>query len=485
MRIFAAALSTESNTFAPWPTGARGFVEIEGTLEQPGESSESVLLAQLQGRAAREGHELVTGLIAFAEPSGPTLHSVYEKYRERIVGDLMARGPFDIALLFLHGAMISTACDDCEGDLISHIRRRVGRDLVLGVELDPHCHLTTQMVTQTDAIVLMKEYPHTDFIARAEELYRICIDTKAGKVRPVAAVFDCRMVGFYPTSTEPMAGLLRRLREEERQPGILSISFVHGFPWGDSPEAGSKVLVIADGDDALAVCTAERVGRAIYAEREALRIRMPDIDTALRKCASTPGRVILADTADNAGGGAPSDNVSLLRAMLDHSIRDAAFGCIWDPISAMACMDAGVGATLPLRIGGKCGAASGNPLDLVITVRAIAERHDQRDLGGSRVPLGASVWVEANGIDIVINSIRAQTLSPDAFTGLGIDLQAKKVIAVKSTQHFRAGFAPLADELILIATPGCLQMDFAALQYRKKRDMDFFPRVPAPLGNDG
>ncbi len=480
MRIFAAALSTETNTFAPWPTGARGFIEI--APDDDSGNPDAQIIQGLQKRAAEDGHAFVAGLIASAEPSGPTLQSVYEGYRDRILADFREHGPFDVALLILHGAMVSTACDDCEGDLISHLRRIGGPELAIGVELDPHCHLTEMMVANADAIILMKEYPHSDFIPRSEEIYDICVRRKAGLVTPVSAVFDCRMVGFYPTTAEPMSGLLGYIREEEKRPGILSISFVHGFPWGDSPEAGSKVLVIADGDRELARAAAERIGRVIYARREAFVPHMPDIATALDLYASAQGRVVLADTADNAGGGAPSDNVSLLRAMLGRSLRDAAFGCIWDPQAVAICTEAGVGATFELRLGGKGGAASGDPLDVEITVRAIAERHDQQGLGDSRAPMGASVWIETGGIDIVVNSIRTQTFSPDAFTGLGIDLSSKRLIAVKSTQHFRSHFASLADEIILVATPGTLQMDFAMLPYRKKRNLVYFPRTNDPLG---
>lgn len=191
---------------------------------------------------------------------------------------------------------------------------------------------------------------------------------------------------------------------------------------------------------------------------------------------------MLADTADNSGGGAPSDNVSLLRAMLRAGVKQAAYGSIWDPVTVATCAEAGVGATLPLRIGGKCGPASGDTLDVVATVKACVTDHSQQGLGAARSPMGDAVWLEIGGIDVVVMSVRTQTFSPDAFTGLGIDLTSKRIIAVKSSWHFQANFAPIADELIPVATPGAIQMDFAAIDYRKKRDQAFFPRVPDPLG---
>jgi len=123
-------------------------------------------------------------------------------------------------------------------------------------------------------------------------------------------------------------------------------------------------------------------------------------------------------------------------------------------------------------------------MDVMATVKAFVLGHSQQDLGPARCPMGDSVWLEIGGIAVVVMSLRTQTLSPDAFTGLGIDLASKRCIAVKSTWHFQANFAPIADEMIPVATPGALQMDFAAIDYRKKRDQRFFPPVADPLGRD-
>lgn len=451
------------------------------------DDAETAMIAQLWNeQATRDGHDFTESLLAFAQPAGPTVQSVYEDYRDQILADIAAKGPFDVVLLFLHGAMVSTDCDDCEGDLIARARAIVGAKASIGAVLDPHCHLTSRMVEQANAIILAKEYPHTDFLERARELYDICVQNAQGLCAPTSTLFDCRMVGFYPTTTEPMRGLVARMREAEKHAGVLSVSFAHGFPWGDTPETGSKVLVITDNDPELAAHIAQEIGMEIYAAREQLLPRFPDIETALATAAEATGRVVLADTADNTGGGAPGDNVALLRAMLRHARESAVFGAVWDPIVAQVCAGAGVGAKLALRLGGKCGPTSGQPIDLVATVKAIKADHDQAGLGPTRVPMGLSIWIEVDntkkgGIDVVINSIRTQVFSPDAFTGLGIDLQRKKLIAVKSSWHFQARFAPIADLLIPVATPGAIQMDFATIDYSKKRDMDFFPRVADPL----
>ncbi len=485
MRVFVAGLQSETNTFTAWPTGARAFEEaglLSGAAVLDGARSDHQTAQLWRNLCARDGHDFTAGLFAWAQPSGPIVQTVYERLRDEILAELRARGPFDVVLLFLHGAMVAAACDDCEADLARRAREIVGSEAIIGVELDPHCHLTQALVDVSDCVILMKQYPHDDYLERAQELYDVCLAAARGEVRPTSAIFDCRMVGFYPTTREPMASLIAQFQAAEREPGVLSVSFAHGFPWGDTPDTGSRVLVVTDANAALAAQVSERVGREIYALREDLLPRFPNVGAALSEAQATPGLVVLADTADNAGGGAPGDNPGLLRAMLDRGIgTEAALAAIWDPMAVAACADAGVGARLKLRIGGKSGRSSGQPLDVTATVKALREDHDQAGLGTSRSLMGLSAWIEVDGIDVVLNSIRTQVFSPDAFTGLGIDLAHKRIVAVKSSQHFQTGFAPIASKLIQVATRGAIEMDFAALPYVKKADLNFYPRVADPL----
>jgi microcystin degradation protein MlrC len=340
------------------------------------------------------------------------------------------------------------------------------------------------MLQNANVIITVKEYPHIDFQERSRELYDLCQRTAKGEISPVSAMFDCRMVGFYPTTSEPMRSLTDWFSEIEKRDGVLSVSFGHGFPWGDTPDTGSRVIAITDNDPALARALAEEIGLKIYAARETLLPRYRNMENALLAARESNAMAVLADTADNAGGGAPSDNVSLLDAMLKQGTRDAAFGAIWDPISAEICAEAGVGSKLGLRLGGKSGAASGAPLDVIATVKAVKPNFDQGGLSGSRAAMGLTVWVDIEGIDVVINSTRTQVFCPDAFTGLGIELSTKRIVVVKSSQHYQAGFGPLTETIIPVATPGAIQMNFAEVDYKKKRDMDYYPRTADPLGKN-
>src|SRR5664279_168950 len=209
-----------------------------------------------------------------------------------------------------------------------------------------------------------------------------------------------------------------------------------------------------------------------------------DIDGALDYALAAVGSpIVIADVSDNAGGGAPSDATFMLKRMLERGITNAAIACFWDPIAAGVAIEAGEGAQLDLRIGGKMGVTSGDPVDLHVTVGKIALDAIQYfgpDDARQDVPIGNSVAVSANGIDLVLISTRTQTFSPEVFSNVGIDAGSKKILVVKSTQHFYARFAPIAAEVIYCVAPGAVAPAFKSIPYQvasRKR----WPMVDDPL----
>lgn len=482
MKIFIASMVTETNSFSPMPTGWQGFSEStihHGTATEVAPTYWTGPMHQWRALAKEKGWEVVESLAAFAQPAGPTVRPVYEALREEILADLGAAMPVDVVLLGLHGAMMAEGYDDCEGDLLARIRE-IAPAAVVGGLLDPHCHLTDAMLDNATALVAYKEYPHVDVGARADELFALAADAAAGRTRPVMGTFDCRMICAMHTPYEPMRGFVDLLKQREEEPGVLSLSLAHGFPWGDHPRAGARMLAVADGDAERAEGLASELGRRLFSLRHELLRPHPDIDTALeRALEATGGPVVLADVSDNAGGGAPGDATFLLEAILERGIEDVVTGLYWDPMALRICREAGEGATLDLRLGGKCGPMSGRPLDLRVRVVRLAEGLTQR-FGELAVPLGNAAWLTTGGIDIVVNDQRTQTFHPEAFTGLGIDLSGRKLVCVKSSQHFHAGFAPIAAEIIHVATPGTITPDYAGIPYTKRRP-DYWPRVENPF----
>jgi microcystin degradation protein MlrC len=483
MKIFIASISTETNSFSPLPTGRLSFEEggiAHGDATKGKIEYWSAPLHIWRAQAASQGWPVVESLTAHAQPAGPTVREVYEEFRDEILRDLEAALPVDVVLLSLHGAMIADGYDDCEGDLIAQCRAIAGPDAVVGALLDPHCHLTEQMMREASLLVAYKEYPHVDIPARAEDLFRLAADAAAGRTQPVMREVDARMICAMHTPYEPMRSYVDRMMAREKEPGILSLSLAHGFPWGDHPRVGARAIAITDGDPDLAGRVASEMAAELFSLRREIMRPYPDIEGALDRALAAPaGPVVLADVSDNAGGGAPADATFLLRRMLERGIDNVVTGIYWDPMAVRICREAGIGASLNLRLGGKCGPMSGDPLDLKVVVRNIASGLTQR-FGSLPASLGQLVWLECNGIDIVVNDVRTQTFHPEAYTGLGIELPSKRIVCVKSSQHFHAGFAPIASEVIHVATPGSITPDYANIPYTK-RAPNYWPKVEEPF----
>ena len=456
MKSFIACLGTESNSFSPIPTGEQAFRETllhHGDATQHPQALFSGPLHVWRRMTEERGGDVAESLCAFAQPGAPTVTAVYESFRDEILGDLGAAQPVDMVLLSLHGAMMAHGYDDCEGDLIERVRRLVGPRVPIGVELDLHCHITAKMLAGATAIVTFKEYPHVDADARAREVFTICESARHGAVTPRTAVYDCRMLSLWRTPVEPMRGFVDRMGEIEGPDRVLSISFAHGFPWGDVVDVGARILVITDDAPDEGARIAERLGRELWEMRAETAPEHFTIDQALDRALEVDGGpVVLADVSDNAGGGAPSDATFVIERVVERRMRDVVSCAHWDPVAVRLCMEAGEGARFRLRLGGKCGAVSGAPLDLDVTVERIAADATQSFASGT-ARMGDAVWVSAAGVDIVLNSIRTQTFHPDAMSNLGLDPRARKIVIVKSAQHFYAGFAPIAREILYVAAP--------------------------------
>jgi microcystin degradation protein MlrC len=483
VKVFIACLGTETNTFSPIPTGLENFSEttlFHGDATQHAPDLFTAALHVWRKNGEMEQAQIVESIAAFAQPAGITVRQVYEDLRDELLSDLKAALPVDMVLLSMHGAMVADGYDDCEGDLLSRCRAIVGPDTVIGGELDLHCSITPTMCAAADALVTFKEYPHIDPAERAEELYTICRDKHLGHANPVMAVHDVRMVSTWRTPDEPMKSFVARMQELEGRDGILSVSMAHGFPWGDVPHATARMLVIADGDRDKAAAVAQQLGQEIWDLRhETAPVMTPYKEALAQAAAATAGPVVIADVADNPGGGAPADSTFLLREILDQGLTDVLTGLYWDPMAIRHCREAGVGARLDLRIGGKCCRESGLPVDLSVTVQGIIDPAYQ-SFGSVRNGMGTAVWLTSdNNLNLILISTRTQTFNPDAFTQFGIDLAAFKTIVVKSSQHFHAGFAPLASEVIYASSPGTLNMDFANLPY-EKLTTPYWPRVEEP-----
>ncbi len=471
MRLFTATLATETNTFSPMPTSLQSY--RESVFYRPGEhptDAPRMCTAPLfvgRARAKKEGFELIEGSCFAASPAGTTNRADYETMRDEILGQLKAAPPVDGLLLGLHGAMVAHGYDDVEGDIIERARVIVGPKCVIGVELDPHCHLTMKRVSKADIIVLYKEFPHTDVVERAEDVLALVLATLRGQIKPVMSVYDCRQIQSYPTTIQPMRGLVDRIMAMEGKNGILSISIAHCFPYGDVAEIGTRVLVIADGDKRKADALATKLGEELVSLRGKTRPPYSDVKGGISEgVAFNDLPVVIADPADNAGGGAPSDNTEILQHLIDIKVENACIGPIWDPIAVRICFAAGLGAKIALRFGGKIAVTSGQPVDAEVEIIGLKRDAWQR-FGPTQVQVGDCAAVRVGGVDVVLITNRTQATGLELFTNLGIDPTQKKIVVVKSTNHFMAAYGPIAKKVIYIDSNGPLKRDPAKVPYTK------------------
>jgi microcystin degradation protein MlrC len=485
-KIFIATLGTETNTFASIPTGHQLFEET--CLFRNGSYGKNVPmfgapLAVWRGRAEAKGWQVVESLCAFAMPAGKTAKKVYESFRDEILTDLKAAMPVDGVLLSMHGAMVAEGYDDCESDVLAGVRRIVGPNIPVGVELDLHCNIGEGTLRDATALVLFKEYPHIDVPERADDLFGVVEGAIEGRTKPMMAAFDCKMIGVFHTTRQPMRGFVDKLSAMEGKNGVLSLSIAHGFPWSDILELGSKIIAITNGDRPKAERLARELGKEFFAMREATQPAYVALEAAMARVSAhnLPKPMVLADVSDNAGGGAASDSTFILRALLDRKVKDAALGMIWDPGAVKLAFEVGEGAELDMRIGGKLGPQSGPPVDARIKVLKV-EKNVSIEFGGQRKSvgfIGDAAALQIDGVTVIVNSKRTQCLSRDCFTRLGVDPATKKMVVVKSMQHFHAAYAPIASEVVYVAAPGALVPDWSRLPYTKI-DRNQWPLVANP-----
>lgn len=489
--LFTACLGTETNSFSPIPTGLALFGDT--MLDRNGEHGErpnlfALPLMHWKKRAQARGWKVSEGLAAFAVPAGDTTRTAYEALRDEILSDLERAMPVDAVLLSLHGAMIADGYPDAEGDLLARVRERIGPDIPLLAELDLHGHMTQCKLDAADVLIYFKEYPHVDAVERAEEIFTLAERMLEDGLRPSMAMHDCKMLGIYPTTREPMIGFVKRMQDLEREPGVLSVSMAHGFPWGDTPEVGTRIVVVTDGDTAKAEALSAELGAWVWAQRDAILAPFVSQSAAIEKVIQAPADArpfVIADTADNTGIGAAGDSTFVLHALRERGAGGFAVSPLWDPGAVALAFEAGLGATLDMRIGGKLGPASGTPLDVTVTVKGL-KRDGKQPFGGSIASLGDMAWLrigdaddDERAIDIVCNTHRVQAFHPDCFAEVGLDPMRPKALVVKSTQHFHAGFGDMAREVIYASTSGTGSMNFAELPH-KRVTAPLWPRVANP-----
>lgn len=483
-RVLIADFKHETNTFSQLPTTldsykARGLYygpdiahKLRGTKTEMAAFIDACARFEWQGTYA---------VYADATPSGKVTEETFEHMATVILDCLTDQGPFDAVLLSLHGAMVCTHVEDGEGELLARVRERIGRDIPIAVTLDLHANVTDRMAGLVDIMVIYRTYPHVDQYEVANEAAGLLQRTLLGEIKPRCVVARGQMLDGADhgrtTTPGPMTEALMSTKLAVGQtPGALTGSVACGFPWADTADTGPSVVIVGDGDSPAYQQLADKRIDEIWQSRHRLTIHPVSIEQALatvQAAGEQKAPIVLADFADNPGGGGYGDGTRLLKAMIDADLQDAAFATLYDPVAVRTCMEQGLGAHVVVAIGGKIDERYGAPIPVTGHVTAVTDgtlRLKGPMMAGTSINMGPTVVLRVGGIDIVMTSGRFQAYDLNFFEHAHIDPRNKAVIAVKSAHHFRAAFAPIASQVILVDGGGGLtSRNYKELPYTKVR----------------
>ena len=406
----------------------------------------------------------------------------YESMRDEILDQLKAAMPVDGVLLGLHGAMVAFGYDDCEGDLIERVREIVGPKAVIGVEQDPHCHLTEKRVRGADVMILFKEYPHIDFAERADELVTLVVKAIRGDIRPKMSLYDCGMIDLFPTTREPGRSFVDKMKSLEGRDGVLSVSLGHGFPQGDVPEHGTRVLVVTDNAKPKGDALARELGEEVRAKRgtwrpPALEHRRGD---RRRLCG-----------AEGSGGGRGRVRQCGRRGGLrQHQHHPPAARARRERRGGRPGVGSGRGRAVSRGRRRRDAHAALRRQDRGHIRRADRRRGDRarprartagRPSARRWCQFGDGAGIRIGGVDVALIAHRTQALGTEIFTASGIDLASKRYIGVKSTNHFHAAYAPIAAKVLYCDGEGPSPIDTRKYPFKKAR-RTIWPHVELPEG---
>ena len=485
LRIAAGGFLHESHSFAPRPTRYADFVRPGGFPPlSAGDRlfdavrTTSVPLGGAVEAAEAAGVDLVPLAWGFANPAGPVEDEAFERIAALIGARLsiaLDAGPLDGVYLDLHGAAVAVSFPDAEGELLRRVRAIVGA-VPVTISLDPHANLTRRMVELADAVVPFRTYPHVDMRAAGAQAMRLLIE-RATRGRPWARAF--RQVDFWIplpsqcTLMDPMKAVLDARTEIAARTGVAELAFCFGFPYADFADCGVAIAAYADTEEA-AVAAADELRAFIDAREASFRLEIVSAEIAVAEAiriAATAGRpVVIADTQDNPGGGGHGDTTGLLAELVRQGADNAVFALINDKEAAAACHAAGEGTALSLSLGGK---SDGVPLAVEATVLRATDGVfvNTGPMGrGNPANLGPCALIQVSpGVRVIIVSRKTQAYDQALFRHVGIEPSACSILALKSSVHFRADFQPIAETVIVAASPGPVVADPATLTFQNVR----------------
>jgi microcystin degradation protein MlrC len=379
--------------------------------------------------------------------------------------------------------MVSEKYPDADGEIARRLRAEAGPGLPIVVTHDLHANISEQMVSNCTALIVYKTYPHLDQRERGLQAAEIMGRTVRGEVNPVQAISKPPMIlniVCQYTGNEPMKSIMQAVRETENYPKVLAASLAESYQYADVAEMGPSFVVVTDNDQELADNEAQRLADLLWNSRDQLRFDLPDPAEAVRhaqQSEQTP--VVLVDMGDNIGGGSAGDSTFILSELL-HQQAESWLVVIADPEAVLACMKAGIGASLTLNVGGKTDDLHGEPVRVFGRVKCL---HDgkyvetvARHGGGRYRDQGLTAVLELPGempdvsSYLILTTRREPPFSLQQILSVGIQPHWQRILVVKAAIAYRAAYEPIAGEIIEVDTGGLTAVNPARFTYHHVRE---------------
>jgi len=476
-KIVVAMMMHETNTFSPVPTPLASFRPLAGDAAIQEFRDTNTQLGGFLHVAQEIGAEITVPIAAGAHPSGYVEKAAYEDMCDAIVGAI--RGGCDAAFLALHGAMVAEHLDDGEGHLLRRIRAVAPR-LPIAVGLDFHAHMTAPMIEHATVVAGYRTYPHVDMGETAQRAARTLVRALNGEVSPVMVWGSLPMMTstlVHTPSRQPMKDVMDMAIAAETSGAVLNASVFGGFPHADIPHISCSAVVVCNRRTDEGQALLDRLLDLAWDRRETFLYRgAPLASQVAHARALGEGPIVLVDHGDNTASGGSQDVMSVIAEVMRQGLDDVVAGPICDPVSVARIIEAGTAASVTLPLGGKVDMPQINLPGRPLTVTGKVTRITDGEFTvtgpmatGTRVRMGRTAVLDTGAMQIVVAERRAEPFDTGVFTHCGIDPRRKRYVLIKSRQHFRAGFEPIARHIVLCDGDGVTSSDLRLFTYRRRR----------------
>ncbi len=457
-RIAVLGLHLESNRFAP----VVGRSEFEAKLVLRGET----ILDDARGEHPRQNAtgpgfikdmdaagtwEPVPILVADGGAAGCIDHAYLLELEAEMRAGLEAALPLDGVFFAEHGAAVSTEISDPDGMLYRMAREVVGAEVPIVSVLDLHANVSDEMVECADVLVSYRTNPHVDQYERGAECARVMRELIGG-TKPAVAFIRLPLVApqvTQLTASGPYADVIDHARTllDER---VINISILGGFTYGDTPENGMAFIVTTRGDLGHARALCRVLAQRTWDDRDRFVPKLTSLEECVRLAVKTgedPERpaLLVADVADNPGGGGRGNTTWLLSALHAAGAKDVVLGVFNDAALAAEAHALGVGATLVARFNRDETDPRSKPFETEARVLHVSDGQIVGREPGSRagmsVDLGPTATLALGTVSVVVITHRQQCIDPGYLESFGLSVREARTTVVKSRGHFRAGFS--------------------------------------------